>query len=249
MFCIHCGASLPDNAAFCSSCGMRLMSTEAAANDRPSGRETPPTVCTSCGSNALKRIRNGEYVCEHCGSRFYTREDQGTISPEEAALMLTALFAEADEYAAKGDAPAELRTLLKGLEITADDCSLMLRLGRANWKQGNLKKAREYYQRAEALDPGDPIVYVNIGTLCMSLEQYKEAKSNYEKGIAIIEADPLSATPGDTAVAYGSYALCLGKLGDLTGAKKNLKLAKAKGYSEKSISVVCERLKIRRSEI
>ena len=249
MFCIHCGASLPDNAAFCTSSGARVMSTGPVANGSASVKGMPPAVCTSCGSTSLKRIRSGEYVCEHCGSKFYTQEDHGTPSPEEAALLLSALFAEADAYADKGDTAAELRTLLKGLEIAPDDCSLMLRLGRANWKLGNLKKAREYYQRAEELDPEDPIVYVNIGTLCMSLEQYQEAKSKYEKGIAIIEADPLSASPGDIAVTYGSYALCIGRLGDLTGAQKYLKLAKVKGYSENSISVVCERLKIRRSEI
>ena len=64
----------------------------------------------------------------------------------------------------------------------------------------------------------------------------------YEKAVAIIVSDPLSASAEDTAVTYGNYAYCLGKLGDRKNAKKYLSIAKEKGYSKDSIDTICRDL-------
>ena len=61
----------------------------------------------------------------------------------------------------------------------------------------------------------------------------------------LIEADPMSASAADVAVTFSNYALCIGTLGDLTGAKKYLTMAKKKGCSPRTIDYVCQALKIR----
>ena len=81
-----------------------------------------------------------------------------------------------------------------------------------------------------------------MGNICLTQGQYADAKLLYEKGLAIIEADPLSATGNDIAVAYGNYGNCLGRMGDLKGAKKYLSIAKKRGYNRDSLANVCRML-------
>ena len=64
-------------------------------------------------------------------------------------------------------------------------------------------------------------------------------------GIAMIEADPMSASTADAAVTYANYAFCIGKLGDLAGARKYLTIAKKKGCNEQTLDYFCKALKIR----
>ncbi len=234
MFCMHCGTALPEGAAFCPACG--------AETGIPGS--TPPVICASCGSRALKRVRKGEYVCEFCGSRSYGSGEGEPKSPEAAEAELAALFAEASEYEQRDDIPAELRILVKGLDFAPENCSLLLKLGRAYWRLGQNRKALEYYRKAEQADPADPIVCVNTGNVWLVQGKYAKAKALYEKGLAIIEADPLSASPNDVAVSYGNYGNCLGKMGDLKGARKYLAVAKAKGYDPQSLANVCRQLGI-----
>jgi len=220
---------------------------EKAGEDQPekesrSERRILPAACTSCGSSSLIKVRDGEYICEYCGGRFFV--DEPDRDEEEADADLAGIFEKADEYERRDDYKNELRTLAKGLDIAPDNCTLMLKVGRAYWRLGFIKKAEEYYRKAEELDPDDPIVYVNFGALYLSQEQYKLAKPLFEKGIAIIEADPLSASPGDTAVTYGNYALCIGKLGDREGAKHYLEIAREKGYSRSSADNVKKKLRL-----
>ena len=243
MFCKSCGARLPEKAAFCPSCGARVDDTPAETGGRPE-KAMPPTVCPNCGSNQLKKIRPGEYQCEHCESRFFTGEQDAGLSDEEIAAKVSAIFTQAEAYALKGEYGEELRTLTGALEIAPDNSNLLLRIGRAHWRLGQPKKALEYYEKAALLSPGDPICYTNIASLYLSQGLYAQAKAQFEKGLQVYDADPLSASAGDMAVVYGNYAWCIGELGDLAGAKRYLSLAKKKGYSQTSVETICKRLRL-----
>jgi hypothetical protein len=79
----------------------------------------------------------------------------------------------------------------------------------------------------------------------MKQEMAAEARPLFEKGIAMMEADPMSASTADAAVSYGNYAFCICKLGDLAGARKYLTIAKQKGCSEQTLDYFCKNLNIR----
>ena len=205
-------------------------------------------TCEFCGGRKLKKIRKGEYVCEYCGSRFlYNADDDSDDEQVQARLM--AVFGKADEYEEKGDLENELQTLVEGLEIAPDDCTLMLKIGRAYRKLGEPKKAYEYYRKAEQLDPTDPVVYNNLGSLYLTQECYAEARPYMEKCMRMIETDPLSASIGEIAVIYNNYALSEGMAGDRNLARKYLKLAKEKGCAEEHLSYTCGKLGIKLAEI
>lgn len=244
MFCVSCGTVLPNDAVFCPRCGAKITWKQSEEKCCPDNSRMYLLECSSCGSHDLKRVRKGEYICEHCGSRFFMDDEDDIETNEEADAKLLALFDEAAKYEQKGDTGKELQILVKGLDIAPADCTLMLKLGRAYWKLGYLKKALEYYQKAEESDPDDPIVYINIGALYLKQKQYTKAKPFFEKGIAMIEADPLSASVNDTAVSYGNYAWCIGELGDMENAVKYLSMAKEKGYSLDSIKTICRSLRL-----
>lgn len=238
MFCIRCGSRLPDDAAFCPACGANAdPETEARSEEG-----APPAACASCGSRHLRKVRKGEYRCEYCGSRFFADGQDASASEEEVSTELMALFEEAAAYESKDNISAELKVLLKGLDIDPDDCSLLLKLGRAYWRLGLDKKSLEYLRKAEQLYPEDALVYNNIANIHLTRGEYAAAKPLYEKSLAAIEADPLSVSANDVAVVYGNYGNCLGRLGDMKGAKKYLSIAKAKGYSKTSLANVCRQL-------
>ena len=241
MFCISCGAALPDNAAFCPSCGAK-----AAKRAKAEAPSLHSLRCTACGSSNLKKLHAGEYRCEHCGTQFFTDEQTPVEDAESADVKVAVLLSEAYAYAEKKDYQNELQTLAKAMELDPENDTVLLRLGRAYARLGSYEKALEYYRIAEKLYPDDPIVYVNIASAYTRLGHYADAKEQYEKGIAMIEADPMCACLEDVAVTYGSYALCIGKLGDRKNAKKYLKIAKEKGYNKESIDSVCRQLQISR---
>ena len=241
MYCMFCGTLLPDKALFCPACGAKL-----TGETKREESELRPVRCTSCGSGELKKVRAGEYRCTHCGTLFYTDGRRPGEEDEARDVKVAVLLSEAQAHAEKGDYQNELRTLAKAMELDPENDTVLLRLGRAYWRLGSVDKTLEYFRRAEELYPGDPVVYVNIGSAFLKLGQYAEAKEQYERGIAIIEADPRSACAEDTAIAYGNYALCVGRLGDKKSAKKYLSLAKEKGYSRESIDTICRQLHLNR---
>ena len=237
MFCTSCGKPLPDNALFCPACGAKV--TMEAEPKKPG---LHPLRCASCGSSNLKKIRAGEYLCEHCGTKLYTDEKRTDGDNQAHEAEVAAFLSEAQDYAEKKDYRNELRTLAKAMEIAPDNNTVLLRLGRAYWRVGLPEKALEYYRIAEELYPNDPIVYANIGSAYLKLGHNEKAKEQYEKAIAIIESDPMSACADDIAITYGNYALCVGRLGDRNTAKKYLSIAKEKGYSKDSIDTICGEL-------
>ena len=245
MFCIYCGTRLPENAVFCPACGSKVSSVKVAEKKIPSGSGMRANVCAACGSSDLKRIAKGEYLCGHCGTRFFTEEPDSVMSLEEKKAKLLVLFAEANRHAANGDHQAELSTLSKGLELLPDDCTLLLKLGRACSKLKLVQETMDYYKRAEQVNPSDPVIYVNQAVEYLKQDMAKEAKPLMDKALAMADADPMSMAAADLAVTYSNYALCIGKLGDISGARKYLKMAKQKGCNDDTVSYVCRTLNIR----
>ena len=241
MFCTTCGKPLPDYAFFCPACGAKVKGLA-----KPEESALHSLRCASCGSSSLRKIRAGEYLCEHCGTKLYTGEQMSDGDVEKHEAEAAALLSEAQGYAEKKDYRNELRTLAKAMEIAPENNTVLLRLGRAYWRAGLPEKALEYYHIAEELYPKDPIVYANIGSAYLKLGHNEKAKEQYEKAISMIEADPMSACADDIAITYGNYALCVGRLGDRNTAKKYLSIAKEKGYSKDSIDTICGELHLLR---
>ena len=206
-------------------------------------------ICISCGSSNFKKIRRGEYQCEYCGAMLCTDGQKPGEDHEAADAETAVLLSEAQAFAERKDYREELKTLAKAMALSPKNNTVLLRLGRAYWRLDLPDKALEYYRKAEELYPDDPIVYVNIASAFMKQGHYEEAKAQCEKGIAIIESDPMSASADDIAIAYGNYALCLGRLGDKEGAKKYLSVAKKKGYSKESVNTICRQLHLNRFQI
>ncbi len=239
MFCKFCGASLPDDAAFCPACGVKV-----TGEAKPEAPKLHTMRCESCGSTSLRKLPTGGYRCEHCGTRFFTEEEKPGKDNGSVDAQVAILLSEAAAFAEKNDYQNEIQALTKAVELSPENNTALLRLGRAYWQLGSLEKAMEYYRIAEELYPNDPAVYSNIGSNFFKLGHYAEAYAQYEKAVAIINSDPNSASAGDTAVMYANYAYSLGKLGDKKNAVKYLSIAKEKGYSKESINRICEDLHI-----
>ena len=237
MFCIYCGSALPEDAAFCPVCGKKVM-----GKAEPESLRMYPGKCTSCGGTVLKKIRAGEYQCEYCGMMLFSDEQNDGEDQEAIDAKVALLLSEASAYAKKKDYQNELLTLVKAYSLAPEDDCVLLRLGRAHWRLGSFDKAMEYYRIAEKLYPDDPTVYTNIGTVFFKQGHNEKAKTEYEKALAIIEADSTSVCAEDRSIAYGNYAYCLGRLGDIKNAKKYLSIAKDYGYPKESIDIICMEL-------
>jgi DNA-directed RNA polymerase subunit RPC12/RpoP len=79
MFCMKCGAQLPDDAAFCFKCGSRMgQSSQGGMVEQPSGSTStvevlaPSTAtslkCPSCGAPIAPRFGEMIITCEYCGA-------------------------------------------------------------------------------------------------------------------------------------------------------------------------------------
>ncbi len=77
MYCLKCGAQLPDDAVFCSKCGANL-SSKSGVSQQSSGQQStvqvlaPSTAtslkCPSCGAPIAPRFGEMIITCEYCGS-------------------------------------------------------------------------------------------------------------------------------------------------------------------------------------
>lgn len=241
MFCKFCGAILPDDATFCPACGVKV-TWEA----RSEASKLHTMRCTSCGSTSLRKLPTGGYRCEHCGTRLFAEEEKPGKDNGSVDAQVAILLSEAAAFAEKKDYQNEIQALTKAVELSPENNTALLRLGRAYWQLGSFEKAMEYYRIAEELYPNDPTVYNNIGSTFFKSGHYAEAYEQYGKAIAIINSDPKSACAEDIAVFYGNYAYSLGKLGDKKNARKYLSIAKEKGYSKESVNKICEDLHLLR---
>lgn len=174
----------------------------------------------------------------------------GTAAPspemtrEERETELYKIFTEAAEFEGKNQYMKELEILMKGMRIDAENTDLLTKIGRAYRRIGNNARALEYYEKAKAIAPDDPTIYLNIAIAYLVSAQYNDAKHYFDQAFAVTEKNPLRMTQSNKGTLYGNYALCLGQMGDLRSAKKHLRTAKELGYDQASIDYVCKTLKI-----
>ena len=86
MYCPKCGATLPDDAAFCMKCGYQISNPAAGSSPGSSGTQTPQTAashkpdqiiapqgvtsfkCPNCGAPLSPKFGEMVITCEYCGS-------------------------------------------------------------------------------------------------------------------------------------------------------------------------------------
>jgi len=70
--CPTCGAGIPENAKFCSSCGAKF--------EKPVPAETSSSKCPKCGAD----IESGAKFCTACGAKF---DDNETVSSDDIEII------------------------------------------------------------------------------------------------------------------------------------------------------------------
>ena len=161
-----------------------------------------------------------------------------TTSSRGAEEIVNKALEQAQLYALKEDYNTEIHILQNALASVPESAMLLNHLGRAYRRSGDADKAMEYYRRALAVDDSDPTIRGNLGIALLTQGKYQEARPHLESALKMIEARPDSVTQSDRATMHANYALCIGKLGDLTGARENLVKAEQLGYSkDKSNSI------------
>ena len=192
------------------------------------GQKFNPLQCATCGGNQLKKIRQGEYVCQHCGNRYLT--DNHDIITEATEKELIDAYYKSAEYRKKGDAANELKVLLDYRDKAWDNVDYAIKLGRAYRHAGMNAKAIECYDRAKELNPKDAIIYINLGAIYLIEKMYDRAVPLFEKGIALIEENPIIYTKDDRNVSYAEYGSALAGSGRVEEGEAYIKKAEANGY-------------------
>lgn len=225
MFCTECGNKVGENEKFCRKCGTKLQNNV----HEPKPLNKLDNRCDSCGAG-LKKLSAGHYVCEYCGSEYFTNE-KGEVS--EAKLTeretLDAMY-RAAQFEKKNQFWEELQCLLEASERAPDNAILLVKLGRAYRRNNMYAKAVECYEKSIKINPSYGNAYVNLGTIYILEEQYAKAEQSCRKGIELMNANRIEYTNGDYAIAHSNCAIAVGKQGRKEEAKRLLKIAENNGY-------------------
>lgn len=222
MFCVHCGKSIAEGMKFCGNCGNRV------GNVTPKSRFLD-NKCASCTAQ-LKRLTPGHYLCEYCGSEYFT-DEAGQVTQQKLTEkeILDAMY-RAARYERQNDPRRELQTLLDAVERAPDNVLLLVKLGRAYRRNNLYAKAVEQYEKALQYNPNYAGAYVNLGAVHILTQNYPQAEDFLRKGIRLMEQNRMDYTGDDYAVAYSNCAIAVGKQGRLPEAKQLLKTAEDNGY-------------------
>ena len=103
-------------------------------------------------------------------------------------------------------------------------------IGRVNRCLGRYDTALEYCYRFVAINPNGPSIGVNIATAFSSKKEYDRAKPLFETEIKRLESINTEETRNTLKIAYVNYALCIGEMNALNGARVYLDKAGKAGY-------------------
>ena len=222
MFCTKCGQKIVDGAAFCAFCGQKLGAPAPQARPMVSN-------CECCGA-VLKRLQPNHYICEYCGSEYFTDQNSQVERSRIAEKELLMLFRQAADYEVRNLYWEELQCLLSAQERAGSNVVYLVKLGRAYRRNNLFSQAVECYEKARLINPDYPQIYANIGAVYIVTKQYALAEAPCRQGIELMHRNRLDVSNNDFAVAYGNLALAVGMLGRKEEAKQYLKIAEENGY-------------------
>lgn len=110
-------------------------------------------------------------------------------------------------------------------------------IGECHQRLGYLDKARDSYEFAQELEPGNPQYPSSLGTVCVGDGNYYAAMEYAEEALALDPCFPQ---------ALATMAICSGVQGDDETHTRYLKLATENGYSEAKILDTIKALKKRK---
>ena len=242
MFCMKCGTKLPDDAVFCYKCGFNMSAlqspepavqtpqpaAEPSKKNSNSGLKLGFRQCVTCGSNKIKMLRPGEYICEHCGNQYIAKDQEADLLVTDKEMY--ELFVKAAALRDKGEYSKELSLLLEYKNKAWDNVDYLLKLGRAYRSVGFTTKAMECYDRARELKPDDASIYVNMGAIYLVNKEFEKALPLYEKGVHMMEENPVLYTKDDRNVARAHYGAVLAGTGKKEEGEAMIRKAEADGY-------------------
>ena len=224
MFCKECGNKIIDGSLFCNKCG-----TKVGENNNPPVEKVFLNRCESCGAN-LKRLSANHYLCEYCGSEYYTNNENIIMSHKITEKEIMDVFYKAAELEKKNKFWDELQCLLSIVDKASDNVLFLVKLGRAYRRNNMLQKALECYEKARILNSEFASIYSNIGAVYILTKQYELAQASCQRAVELMNRNRAEYTNDDYAVAHSNLAIAVGMQGQKENAKKYLKIAEQNGY-------------------
>lgn len=230
MFCVKCGNQVGETDVFCYNCGTRITDTSFKKNQAQNrGLRLILLKCEACGATELKEMKKGHFLCEYCGSRYITDDNNEVIDYELTEKELVDILREAAQYEIRNEYYKELQCFLKVIDKAPDNISILLKLGRSYRRNNMYDKALTCYNKVLELEPLNTMGYANIGSLYCICGQYSEAEKYLKKAIQMAGENPTQYSK-DFGTTFANYAFALGKLGRIEEAKIWLSKAEEYGY-------------------
>lgn len=186
--------------------------------------ELGKVVCDGCGGRSFTKKGN-QYECEYCGSTYILENDETIVEKTLTDAKIVEYYLEASKYMLENNYSEEFKALSKALDIDSSNALTLVKLGRCYRNLGMQDKAISTYEKALELDPQMGTAYTNLGTIYILNKNYREAATQYEKGLPFI-----SKNEDDYWTAYANYAIAVAQLGDLSRAKSMIEEAETHGY-------------------
>jgi serine/threonine protein kinase/tetratricopeptide (TPR) repeat protein len=103
-----------------------------------------------------------------------------------------------------GDYPGAEQALRKGLQLR-ESPELLQNMGALLSQQGHDSEAVPYYERAAVMEPGEHIVWFNLGDSNRRLGHRKAARENYLRGLTLAEAQLQQNPQNAVARSFAGY--------------------------------------------
>ena len=185
--------------------------------------------CERCGGNDLKNTGLNTLVCSFCGSKYILDNKESVVSKEVTSIRVCNLIEQSVKCYNNNEHQKSLELLLEALEYEPENETLWIKLGRSYRILGFHDRALNAYENAKKINPDDPTIYTNTGTIHIVNKNYKAACECYSKAMTLIENGSF-ITENDRAIAYGNYAIAVSLNGDKRYGEKLMRMAEKLGY-------------------
>jgi hypothetical protein len=197
-----CGQPLPENAAYCASCGRGVRPRCGLCNTVFSDKAQ---FCTSCGAprnfarplqcpNCSIRLMGGGNFCPGCGQLLYRLCTNCGMQQMSGWLHCPVCNQPTDAQAMPegftgGELPPTAVPAVGGDSPTAL-AEILNQEGAAAFERSQYQDAEQLFRRATQLDPDEPLYLTNLAAVLGELGQEAEAEQTLQYALQIDPEDP-----------------------------------------------------------